>query len=129
MRLLVSSPEDRFTIADAIKEAINKFIPSKMTKSKCHLPWISPAIKRLMNKRDRTYKKAKRTGKAQHLGAYRQLRNSTTKRIRELHVKYVEEVMGGIAPSPEGSTSAGIKRAWSSIKLLRSESLGIPALF
>ena len=75
------------------------------------------------------YKKAKRTGKAQHLSAYRQLCNSTTKHIRELHVKYVEEVMGGIAPSPDSSTSAGIKRAWSSIKLLRSESMGIPALF
>ena len=37
--------------------------------------------------------------------------------------------MGGIAPSPDGSTSAGIKRTWSYIKLLHSESMGIPALF
>ena len=37
--------------------------------------------------------------------------------------------MGGIAPSPEGSASVGIERAWSYIKLLRSESMGIPALF
>ena len=37
--------------------------------------------------------------------------------------------MGGIAPSPNGSTSVGIERAWSYIKLLRSESMGIPALF
>ena len=37
--------------------------------------------------------------------------------------------MGSIAPFPDGSTSAGIKRAWSYIKLLRSESIGIPALF
>lgn len=37
--------------------------------------------------------------------------------------------MGGIAPSPEGSASVGIERAWSYIKLLRSESMGILALF
>ena len=37
--------------------------------------------------------------------------------------------MGGIAPSPNGSTSVDIERAWSYIKLLRSESMGIPALF
>lgn len=37
--------------------------------------------------------------------------------------------MGGIAPSPNGSTSVGIERAWSYIKLLRSESMGISALF
>ena len=36
--------------------------------------------------------------------------------------------MGGIALSPDGSTSADIKRAWSYIKLLHSESMGIPAL-
>ena len=105
------------------------FIPSKMTKSKRHLPWISPAIKRLMNKRDRAYKKAKRSGKAQHLSTYRNLRNSTAERICKSHGKYVEEVMGGIVPGPDGSTSAGIKRAWSYIKLLRSESMGIPAPF
>ena len=37
--------------------------------------------------------------------------------------------MGGIAQSPNGSTSVDIERAWSYIKLLRSESMGIPALF
>lgn len=37
--------------------------------------------------------------------------------------------MGGIAPSLDGSTSVGIKRAWSYIKLFRCESMGIPALF
>ena len=80
-----------------------------------------------MNKRDRLHKKAKRTGKARHIGAYRQLRNRITKSIRDSRAKYVKEVMGSIASSPDGSTSAGIKRAWS--KLLRSESIDISALF
>ena len=97
-----------------------------MTKTKRHLPWVSPDIKRLMNNRGRLHKKAKRTGKARHIGAYRQLRNRITKSIRDLRAKYVKEVMGSIASSPDGSTSAGIKRAWS--KLLRSESIGISAL-
>lgn len=82
-----------------------------------------------MKKRDRFQKKTKRTGKAKHISAYRQLRNRTTKIIRESHAKYVEEVMGDIAPSSDGSTSTGIKWAWSYIKLLRSEFMGIPALF
>ena len=109
-RYLASSPEGRpveenwSIISASIKESINKFIPSKMTKSKRHLPWISPAIKRLMNKRDRAYKKTKRSGKAQHLSTYRNLRNSTAERIRKSHAKYVEKVMGGIVPSPDGST-------------------------
>lgn len=74
---LASSPKDRTVdenwsiISDFIKETINKFIPSKMTKSKCRLPWISPTIKKLMNKHDCAHKKAKRSGKAQHLNVYR----------------------------------------------------------
>ena len=80
-----------------------------------------------MNNRGCLHKKAKRTGKARHIGAYRQLRNRITKSIRDSRAKYVKEVMGSIASSPDGSTSAGIKRAWS--KLLRSESIDISALF
>ena len=132
---LASGPKERSVednwsiIADSIQEVINKFIPSKMTKTKRHLPWVSPDIKRLMNNRGRLHKKAKRTGKARQIGAYRQLRNRITKSIRDSRAKYVKEVMGSIASSPDGSTCAGIKRAWSYIKLLRSESIGISALF
>ena len=41
--------------------------------------------------------------------------------------------MGGLTPEsletePENAGSNGIKRAWSYLKLLRTESLGIPAL-
>ena len=41
--------------------------------------------------------------------------------------------MGGLTPDsletePENAGSKGIKRAWSNLKLLRTESLGIPAL-
>ena len=31
----------------------------------------------------------------------------------ESHAKYLEEVMGGIIPSPYGSSSVGMKRPWS----------------
>lgn len=72
---LHSHPEDRSVeqnlsnISASIKEAITKFIPSKMTKQKRHLSWIGPAINRLINKRDRAYKRTWRPGKAQHLSA------------------------------------------------------------
>ena len=31
----------------------------------------------------------------------------------ESHAKYIEEVIGGIIPSPYGSYSVGMKRPWS----------------
>ena len=120
-------------ILEATKKATDNFIPHKMSKGKRHLPWVSTSVKRLMNKRDRAYKKATRSGKAVHLTKYKRLRNITTKRMRVAHDKYLDEVMGGLTPEsletgPENAGSNGIKRAWSYLKLLRIESQRNPSL-
>jgi len=86
-----------------------------------------------MNKRDRAYKKATRSGKAVHLTKYKRLRNITTKRMHVAHDKYLDEVMGGLTPEsletgPENAGSNGIKRAWSYLKLLRTKSQRNPSL-
>lgn len=128
---LTSNPEERpveNNWSTSILEAINTFIPSKMSRSKHNFPWISPAIERFMNKHDHLYNKTKRTGKIQHLSAYTQLCISITKCIRESHAKYVEDIMGSIVPSTDGSAKASIKRVWSYIQLLCFESMGIQAL-
>ena len=67
------------------------------------------------------------------LAKYKQLCNITTKRLHVAHDKYVNEVMGGSTPKsletgPDNAVSNGIKRAWLYLKLLRTESQGIPAL-
>ena len=85
-----------------------------------------------MIKRNRAYKKACRSGKAVHLTKYKRLRNITTKRLRVAHDKYLNDVMAGLTPEsletePENSGCNGIKRARSYLKLLRTESLEIPA--
>ena len=125
-----SVDDNRNIIAEGIKEAIDNYIPHKMSKAKRHLPWVSPAIKRLMNRRDRAYKRARRTGKPEHRKAYKQLRNSTLKHIRDTHEKYVNEIVGGLQPADPGNPiGGGVKRVWSYLKLLRAESTGIPTLF
>ena len=120
-------------ISQKILEATDHFIQHKMSKGKRHLPWVSSSVKRLMIKRNQAYKKACRSGKAVHLTKYKRLHNITTKRLRVAHDKYLNDVMAGLTPEslgaePENAGSNGIKRAWSYLKLLRTESLGIPAL-
>ena len=97
-------------ISQKILEATDNFIPHEMSKGKRHLPWVSSSVKRLMNKRNRAYKKACRSGKAVHLTQYKRLRNITTKRLRVAHDKYLKNVMGGLTPEsletePENSGS------------------------
>ena len=119
-------------ISQKILEVNDHFIPHKMSKGQRHLPWVSSSVNRLMIKRNRAYKKACRSGKAVHLTKYKRLRNITTKRLRVAHDKYLNDVMDGLTPEslgtePENVGSNGIKRALSYLKLLRTESLGIPA--
>ena len=38
-----------------VLSAIERFIPSKMTKTKYSLPWIDSSIKRLIRKRDKLF--------------------------------------------------------------------------
>ena len=41
---------------EALNSGIEKFIPSKFTGKKKHLPWITQSIKREIRKRDRLYR-------------------------------------------------------------------------
>ena len=79
------------------------------------------------------YKKARHSGKAVHLTKYKRLRNITTKRLHVARNKYANEVMGVSTPEsletgPDNAVFNGIQRAWLYLKLLRTESQGIPAL-
>ena len=55
-------------------------IPSRMTKHKHHLPWITRIIIRLQRKRDKAYSKAKKTKRNRHWENFKQLRKEVTKK-------------------------------------------------
>ena len=45
----------------SFKSEVQRFIPSKMTKTKYSLPWIDSSIKRLIRKRDKLYFRARKS--------------------------------------------------------------------
>ena len=97
------------------------FIPSKMSKSRHHLPWISPCLKRQMRKRDRMFKKAQRNSSTTNWQAYRQYRNKVAKLVQQAHHEYINNVIGS-------SLTENPKSFWSYVKLCRTENIGIPPL-
>ena len=117
------------TISKHIMEAVDKFVPHKMSKQKRHLPWVNPAIKPFMNRRDQARKK-RGHGKGAAPMQIQSLRNVTSKRIRSAHDNYLQELVGGIVQDPSSSPQSycNFKRAWSYLKLIRTESTGIPTL-
>ncbi|XP_068739230.1 uncharacterized protein [Montipora capricornis] len=78
-----------------LQQAIDKHIPQKQVKSNRKLPWITTQLKRMIRKRERLFKKARRSKLASHWQSYKSYRNSVKKQIQQAHESYVNEVIGG----------------------------------
>ena len=92
-----------------------------MSKSRRHLPWITPTLKRHMRKRDRLFKKARKNSNTSNWTLYRLYRNKVAKLVHQAKQDYVSSVIGG-------SLKENPKTFWSYVKKCRTESIGIPSL-
>ena len=124
---LASKPEDKsvntnwMSIRDGIASIVNKHVPSKLSKSRHNLPWITAEVKRKLRKRDRKFKKARISSSSADWKAYRSYRNYVTKYIRQCHQGYVNNVIGeSLIDNP--------KSFWSYIRMHKTENIGIPTL-
>ena len=65
----------------------------KMSSSRRNVPWITPAIRRMTNKKQRLYNRAKRTHKEQHWPQFRAHKNNTTKALRKARWNYINGIL------------------------------------
>ena len=71
-------------ISEHIQEIAKECIPNRTTRIRPSEPqWITTAIKLLIRKRKRAYRKAKRTNLTQHWRAFKKLKNTVTSEIRQ----------------------------------------------
>ena len=75
-----------------ILEAIERFIPTKMTKTKYSLPWIDTSIKRLIRKRDKLYFRARRSSSPDIKNHYKRFRAHVQKAIRDAYWKHISNI-------------------------------------
>ena len=73
----------------SLTKAMEKFIPTKMSKNKSNLPWITHKIKKEMRKKDKLHKLANKTNKSRLHEAYKQQRSKVNKLIRQSHNNYI----------------------------------------
>ena len=63
--------------------AIDRFIPTKMTKTKYSLPWIDSSIRRLIREREKLYFRARKSSSPDVKNHYKRFRAHVQKVIRE----------------------------------------------
>ena len=112
-------------LTNAIEEGINKFIPTRMTKTKERPPWISLEIRRLLRKQRRLFEKQKGSAYASRASQhYRSLKAFVQRSIRKAYWQYVE----GIITSKDDNSPADDKRFWRFIKHQKQEAQGVAPL-
>ena len=115
-----SVEENWGTIKSFLKDLVDKYIPSKMTRSTQSLPWVTGKIRKLIRKRNKTHAKAKRTGSDRLLARWKKLRKTVKDEIHTAHENYVNNLIGDIKKDP--------KSFWRYINGQKKDAQGIPPL-
>ena len=109
---------------DSFKSMCQKcleLVPSKSLSNSIKYPWITPQIKRLSNRKQRLYNRARYTGQQSDWVAYHKLKKAVQYECRKAHDRYVADLLS----SDNGYTN---KRFWSYIKGKRNKQGGVPSL-
>ena len=103
--------------------AMKKHIPTAMTKSRHDLPWLTTDIKRQIRRKDRCYRKARKTKTKSDLSTYQRMRQNIQALMKTAHDTCIRDVIGA-SLCEQGNQ----KKFWSFVKLNKTENIGIPIL-
>ena len=76
----------------ACVEAVERFITSKMSKTKYSVPWINVRIKRLVKKRNKLHLRARKSKDPDVKIHYKRFRAHVQKVLRDAFWKYVSNI-------------------------------------
>ena len=104
----------------SIEDGIVKYIPSKISKKRKSLPYISADLDRKMTLRDRLETRSKKKGALRIEQRYKQLKRECQRQLRHEHHRYVENLL-----TDDGSQNHVSKKFWSYLKHKRGDTCGI----
>ena len=88
-------------ITSFIQDSADKHIPSKTNRSVSSVPWITPAIRRKIRRKNETHAKAKNSGSAKIRAKFETLRREIKADIRKQHDLYVNNLVGDVKANPK----------------------------
>ena len=88
-------------ITSFIQDSADKHIPSKTCRSISSVPWITPAIRRKIRRKNATHAKAKKSGSAKIRAKLETLRREIKADIRKQHGLYVNNLVVNVKANPK----------------------------
>ena len=80
-----------------------------MAKRRNSSPWITPEIKKLIRKRDRLYKRKKKSRDKKSTEKFKIIKRKVQRELRRAYWKYVEEI---VTPQEDDNQYSGMKHFW-----------------
>ena len=108
-----------------LNRSIDSHISHKLARVKNSLPWISPEIRRLIHRRDRLYKRKKKSADPHTAGKFNDVKRQVQRELRRAYWKYVESI---VTPTEEDKKTSSIKKFWTYIKHCRTDKSGVAPL-
>ena len=107
-------------------EAVEKSIPSKITKTKYSVPWLDVTIKRHVKKKHKLYLRARKSKDPDVKIHYKRFRAHVQTVLRAAYWKYVYNILTfeNDSSDPDTPKPEKIPKFWSFIKSLKDARLG-----
>ena len=97
-------------------------IPSKLSNSRHNLPWMNRNLKRLIRKKGRRFKKAKKSGMDEDRARYLDIEQMVKRELQDAERVYVNGIL------QNGLESGNNNPFWKYVKSQKQETFGISAL-
>ena len=102
-------------------ESMDKHIPKKTVKGKVDVPWMTDKVKRLIKKKRRLYRKARKLNDSKSTKAFHEFRKEVRNVLHTEYYKYINNLL-----EPESDKTS--QSFWKYIKSRKQDSLSILTL-
>ena len=97
---------------------MSQCIPTTTVKLKNHPPWLSHDLLKAIRSRDSSYRRARKTGNAEHLAIYKKKRNKVANMMKSAKTKFFDQ-LDPSTPKAFWKTTRYLTKQHSSIPLLK----------
>ena len=106
---------------------MKKHIPMKLPRPQKHQPWISRDVITFIHKRNRAFKKWKKTNTKEQYDKYLKLRSEGQKKIRSSHRQYTEKIFNLDDPQEPEKVQVS-KQFWTYVKSKKNDTCSVSPL-
>ena len=117
-----SLDENYTAIEGHLKKMLDDYVPSRYTRTRTDLPWLSPELKKECRRKQRLYNKARKTGKPEDMKKYKEAQKITQKAFKQSRWRYINGLL------QTGMDEGNCKPFWTYIRSQKQDNLGVSPL-